>query len=91
MSEPNTKSKTMLWGGRFTEGMDSLMEKFNASIGIDKNMWKADIEGSKAYANALNAAGLLKDNEKSMIVSGKVFNSYNYLYFLYLYVSYLNF
>lgn len=33
-----------LWGGRFTGATDPVMEAFNASIGYDKRMWKADIE-----------------------------------------------
>ena len=33
-----------LWGGRFTGATDPIMEAFNASIGYDKRMWKADIQ-----------------------------------------------
>jgi argininosuccinate lyase len=33
-----------LWGGRFTGKTDPVMEAFNASIGYDQRMWKADIE-----------------------------------------------
>lgn len=32
-----------LWGGRFTGKVDPEMDKFNASIGFDKRMWKEDI------------------------------------------------
>ena len=32
-----------LWGGRFSGKVDPEMEKFNASIGFDKRMWKEDI------------------------------------------------
>ena len=32
-----------LWGGRFSGDVDPEMNKFNASIGFDKRMWKEDI------------------------------------------------
>ena len=48
-----------LWGGRFSVEMDKLMEQFNASIGFDWRLYKADVRGSQAYARALVAAGVL--------------------------------
>jgi len=40
-AEPGiTKAETKLWGGRFTGATDPVMEAFNASIGIDKCMWR---------------------------------------------------
>jgi len=59
-----------LWGGRFVGKTDPLMEKFNASIGFDKRLWKADIQGSKAYANALSHLNILSKEEKDLIVNG---------------------
>ena len=50
---------TKLWGGRFSDALDPLMEEFNASIGFDWRLWQADIRGSQAYARALARAGLL--------------------------------
>ena len=38
----NTQGRK-LWGGRFTGKVDPEMDKFNASIGFDKRMWKEDI------------------------------------------------
>lgn len=32
-----------LWGGRFTGKVDPLMEKFNASLPLDRRMWAEDI------------------------------------------------
>ena len=44
-----------LWGGRFTGQTDPVMEQFNASIGYDKRMWKADIQVcKKLYFNLLH-------------------------------------
>lgn len=61
---------TKLWGGRFTGATDPLMEKFNASIGFDKRLWKADIEGSKAYAVALARSGIVTDAEMEEMGTG---------------------
>ena len=61
---------TKLWGGRFSDALDPLMEEFNASISFDRRLWQADIRGSQAYAHALARAGLLTANETDQIVAG---------------------
>ncbi len=61
---------TKLWGGRFSDALDPLMEEFNASIAFDRRLWQADIRGSQAYAQALTRAGLLTANEAEQIVAG---------------------
>ena len=64
------KVSTKLWGGRFSDALDPLMEEFNASIGFDWRLWQADIRGSQAYAHALARAGLLTGDEAERIVAG---------------------
>ncbi len=59
-----------LWGGRFEGATDDLMERFNASIGFDWRLWAADIEGSMAYARALERAGLLTADERDQLIQG---------------------
>ena len=59
-----------LWGGRFTGATDPLMEAFNASIGFDRRLWRADIEGSQAYARALARAGIITEAEVEHLVQG---------------------
>lgn len=59
-----------LWGGRFSGATDPLMEKFNASISFDKRMWRADLEGSKAYSKALHRVGILATCEMHSILEG---------------------
>ena len=59
-----------LWGGRFEGSPDGLMERFNASIGFDWRLWAADIEGSMAYARALERAGLLTADEVDRLIQG---------------------
>ncbi len=58
------------WGGRFQEGPDALMERFNASIGFDRRLLEVDIAGSKAYAKALHRADLLDAAELAEITVG---------------------
>ena len=71
--------KGKLWGGRFTGETDPIMEQFNASIGFDKRMWKADIQGSQAYVKALQKVDIVTEEEMNLILDGlkKVFNSVN--------------
>eukprot|EP00043_Microstomoeca_roanoka_P020113 m.237510 g.237510 ORF g.237510 m.237510 type:complete len:467 (-) comp17109_c1_seq1:6080-7480(-) len=59
-----------LWGGRFTGATDPLMAAFNASISVDKRMYAQDIEGSRAYACALEKCGLISAEERDALTSG---------------------
>lgn len=59
-----------LWGGRFGAETDERMERFNASIGFDWRLYKADVRGSQAYARALVGAGVLAREECDQIVGG---------------------
>ena len=61
---------TKLWGGRFSDALDPLMEEFNASISFDRRLWQVDIRGSQAYAHALARADLLTEDEAEQIVAG---------------------
>lgn len=69
MAEP-AKKKAKLWGGRFRGETDPRMEKFNASLRYDKRMWKEDLDGSVAYAEALVVAGLLTKDEGDRLKGG---------------------
>lgn len=59
-----------LWGGRFRGGTDPIMERFNNSFDFDKRMWAADLEGSRAYAKALEKAGIITAEERDELVRG---------------------
>jgi len=59
-----------LWGGRFSANTDSLMEKLNASIHVDKRMWAEDIIASQAYAKGLHKVDLLTIEENNSIYDG---------------------
>ena len=59
-----------LWSGRFTKPSNSLSNDFNASIDIDKRMWKQDIKGSIAHAKMLAKQGILSSSDTELITSG---------------------
>ncbi|MEM7488583.1 MAG: argininosuccinate lyase [Pseudomonadota bacterium] len=66
MSETSNK----MWGGRFAEGPDAIMEAINASIGFDRRMAAQDIEGSRAHAAMLAAQGIVTDKDAEAIREG---------------------
>ena len=59
-----------LWGGRFTDGPDPLMQKYNDSLPFDKILWRQDIAGSIAYARANITTGILTKQEFAEIEKG---------------------
>ncbi|QAT43828.1 argininosuccinate lyase [Aminipila luticellarii] len=59
-----------LWSGRFEKGMDEIVEKFNASIGVDKRLYACDIQGSIAHVSMLAKQGIVKEEEKEKIIKG---------------------
>ncbi|MGE3929281.1 MAG: argininosuccinate lyase [Hyphomonadaceae bacterium] len=65
-SNPSTSPAQQMWGGRFSGGPTDAMQAINASIDVDKRLWREDIEGSMAHAAMLAAQGIIsrEDNEK---------------------------
>src|SRR5574341_2177923 len=61
---------TKLWGGRFSESLDSLAHHFNASLPFDQRLWSQDIRESVAWTMALARAGVLTPVESVQIASG---------------------
>ena len=70
MSEPSGKKSNKMWGGRFAEGPDAIMEAINASIGFDRRMARQDIEGSRAHAAMLAAQGIVSETDAKAIRAG---------------------
>ena len=62
--------KNTSWGGRFKKQTAKKAQEFSSSIDIDNKLYKEDILGSIAYAEALQAAGVLNKSELSKIKSG---------------------
>jgi argininosuccinate lyase len=59
-----------MWGGRFGSGPSEIMQMINASIPIDKRMWREDIAGSQAHAAMLEAAGIISTGDVRAIQAG---------------------
>jgi argininosuccinate lyase len=59
-----------MWGGRFGEGPDRIMEEINASIGFDQRFFAQDIRGSKAHAAMLAEKGIISREDADKIVAG---------------------
>lgn len=59
-----------LWGGRFAEATDSLVELFNASVSFDQRLAEQDIRGSLAHVAMLGEVGILTSEEVAQISDG---------------------
>ncbi len=59
-----------MWGGRFDNGPDAIMEQINASIGFDWQLYRQDIAGSKAHAAMLVAKGIINAEDGESIANG---------------------
>lgn len=59
-----------MWGGRYAEGPDAIMEEINASIDFDRKLYRQDIEGSKAHATMLAAQQIISDEDANKILHG---------------------
>ncbi|KAI0156375.1 argininosuccinate lyase [Xylariaceae sp. FL1272] len=70
MASDKKPEANMLWGGRFTGGLDPLMVAYNESIYIDKTAYKQDILGSIAFARANCKGGVITQDEFQKIEAG---------------------
>ncbi|MEM8988024.1 MAG: argininosuccinate lyase [Pseudomonadota bacterium] len=59
-----------MWGGRFSETPADVMEEINASIDIDKRLWREDIAGSKAHVAMLAAQNIVSSEDAAAIAKG---------------------
>ena len=63
-------TSNQMWGGRFADGPDAIMEAINASISFDKRLAAQDIAGSRAHAAMLAATGIVSDMDASAMREG---------------------
>ncbi|MFY0636214.1 MAG: argininosuccinate lyase [Vannielia sp.] len=70
MTETSNNAANAMWGGRFSAGVDAIMEAINASIGFDQRMAQQDIAGSRAHAAMLAQAGIISDSDAEAIREG---------------------
>jgi argininosuccinate lyase len=59
-----------MWGGRFTTSPDAVMEEINASIDVDRHLYRQDIAASKAHAAMLAKQGIIAAEDARAIARG---------------------
>lgn len=60
----------MLWGGRFSSKLNNQAWDLNSSLPVDQRLALQDVDGSCAWAEALQRAGILTDKEYTSISLG---------------------
>jgi argininosuccinate lyase len=60
----------MLWGGRFSSKLNNQAWDLNSSLPVDQRLALQDVDGSCAWAEALQRAGILSDKEHASISLG---------------------
>ena len=63
-------ARKKLWGGRFAAEEDPFFAEFNDSLSFDRELLDADIEGSTAYARALERAGIFTRRDRLTVEKG---------------------
>jgi argininosuccinate lyase len=59
-----------MWGGRFSDKPDELMQAINVSIGFDRRLALQDLAGSRAHAAMLRKAGVISSEDADAILGG---------------------
>jgi argininosuccinate lyase len=63
-------TKNAMWGGRFEQANADIMVQINASIDVDRRLYRQDIAASQAHARMLAAQGILTAAEGGLICQG---------------------
>src|SRR6185503_9835342 len=58
------------WSGRFSEPLDALTQRFNASVSFDQRLAEFDIQGSLAHARMLARAKIIPAGDLADIERG---------------------
>ena len=69
-SVENPEAPGSLWGARFDGVMAPEMVELNQSLPVDSCLWREDIRGSQAWAQALGRAGVLTQTELASVING---------------------
>ena len=59
-----------LWGGRFSTKLNDQAWELNSSLSVDQRLAIQDVDGSRAWADAIQRAGILSDKEHASISLG---------------------
>jgi argininosuccinate lyase len=61
---------TVARGGRLKPELSAAMQRLNASVDVDSELWREDIRGSIAHVRGLEAASVLTKSEADALVAG---------------------
>jgi argininosuccinate lyase len=70
MSSNQLDKKSQAWSALFSEPMSDLVKRYTSSVFFDKRLWQADIQGSLAHADMLQAQGLISAQDLASIQKG---------------------
>jgi argininosuccinate lyase len=70
LSKDPLANKHQAWSALFSEPMSELVQRYTASVGFDKRLWRADIDGSLAHAEMLAAQGVIAAQDLADIRRG---------------------
>jgi len=70
MSTNQLDKKSQAWSALFSEPMSDLVKRYTSSVFFDKRLWQADIQGSLAHAEMLQAQGLISGDDWASIQKG---------------------
>jgi argininosuccinate lyase len=59
-----------LWGGRYAAAPALSLQELNRSLDVDRRLWREDIEGSRAWVQALLRADVLSMDEATALDNG---------------------
>src|SRR5437868_15057599 len=67
---PGATGAGKAWSGRFSEPLDALARRFNASVSYDRRLAQFDIQGSLAHARMLARCGIITTQDLAAIERG---------------------
>ena len=70
MADNPLANKHQAWSALFSEPMSELVQRYTASVGFDRRLARADIEGSLAHAEMLAAQGVVSAQDLADIRRG---------------------
>ena len=59
---------TKLWAGRTAGTTANMVDEINSSIGVDRKLYRHDIQGSIAHAKMLAHQGVIPEDEAETII-----------------------
>src|SRR5258707_1873088 len=62
--------RNKMWGGRFGQNPDAIMDEINVSIDFDRHLYRQDITASKAHAAMLAKQGIIPAKDAASITRG---------------------